>query len=118
MPIKVDEAYLRHVIDILNNQISREVVASPGGPIEGSKILAGYAMPAGESLEGAVTTQGTGVHKILLDMGTLAANRASQLGGFIDLTGDAEDFATASAADFGNKLPGWVPGGKSDGKTA
>ena len=113
MPIKVDEAYLRHVIDILNSQIAGEVVAAPGGAIDAVKVKAGFAIPPGENLEGAVTNQGSAVHKILLDIGNLATNRASQLTTFITMTNDTEQLAKTTAADFGNRIPGWLPGGKS-----
>ncbi len=118
MPIQVDEAYLRHVIDILNNQISTEVVASPGGPIESVKVLAGYALPTGESVESSVTSQGSSVHSLLAALGNLSSTRAAQLGQFITLTGQTEDYASMTAAEFGQQLPGWVPGGSSSGNSA
>ena len=111
MPIQVNEAYLRRLIDVLNNQISGEVVAAPGGPIDTVAVKAGFAFPQGEALEHSVTTQGSSVHQMLLEIGTLAATRANQLGAFIAMTNDADQVAHMSAADFGRRLPSWATGG-------
>jgi hypothetical protein len=113
MPIKVDEAYLRHAMTILQQQIATEVVTSPRGQIEGAKVLAGYSIPSGESLEGQVTTQGTNTHKTLVDLGNLANTRGNQLSQFVTMTNDAEKVNDMSAAEWATRLPGWVPGGKT-----
>jgi hypothetical protein len=113
MPITVDDAFLQRLIAALTD-IANQVVACPGGPIQDAKVLAGYAIPSGESLEGAVTNQGGATYTILADMGTQANERGTELSAFIDLTNSTEDWATKSAADFGADLPDWVPGGESD----
>src|SRR5258705_13936459 len=115
MPIQVDEAYLHHLIDVLNNEIANQVTASPGGLIESVKVLAGYNLTPGETLEGSVTSQGGTVHKLLVDLQNLAATRATQLGNFISMTNDAEQFTSMTAAEFGKQLPNWVSGGPSAG---
>jgi hypothetical protein len=111
--IAVDEAYLNHVIDILNTQIAGEVVAAPGGPLDTVKVKAGYALTPGESLEGSVTSQGGAVKKALDEIGTSATTRAAQLSALIQMTNNAEDLANMSAGEFAQKLPSWVPGGAS-----
>jgi hypothetical protein len=113
MPIKVDEAFLRNAMNILQQQIADEIVTSPHGQLDSVKVLAGYGIPAGESLEGMVTSQGTAVNKILQDLANLATSRANQLSQFLTMTNDAEKMNNMSAADFAKDLPGWVPGGKT-----
>src|SRR6266545_4156812 len=72
----------------------------------------------GESVESSVTSQGSSVHSLLAALGNLSSTRAAQLGQFITLTGQTEDYASMTAAEFGQQLPGWVPGGSSSGNSA
>jgi hypothetical protein len=112
MPIKVDEAYLRHAMNILQQQIATEVVKSSDGHIDGVKVLAGYSFATGQNLQGQVSSQGTNVQKTLNDLGSLANSRGNQLSEFLTLTNDAEKVNGMSAADWAKAFPGWVPGAK------
>jgi hypothetical protein len=118
MPIKVDDAYLNKLVNVMR-ELSAEAPAASGGEIDNMKVLTGHSnFFAGQQLATVLRSRGSEIQQRLAEIGKTSGNRSTELWLFINMTDDSEDVSTMTAEEFGSQLPSWGSGGAGPSSAA
>jgi hypothetical protein len=111
MPIKVDDAFLNRLANVMRD-LAGQAPGASAGEIDNMKLLLGHNnFFGGQQLASLLHTRGSEIQQRLVELGETAGNRAVQLQQFLAMTNDTEDVSNLTAAQFGSQLPAWSSGG-------